>query len=75
MEGGEKKKRRAGHEKVPSSPTPPYTTIWTTLHVLTSKVRPVAQLGFLVAAGQHTDSSVLDEVHPPSNCALADDEV
>ncbi len=42
---------------------------------LTSKVRPIAQLGFRVAAGQHTDSSMLDEIHLPSNCALADYEV
>lgn len=47
----------------------------TTLHVLTSKVRPIAQFGFLVAPGQHTDSSVLDEVHLTSDCALANDEV
>lgn len=42
---------------------------------LTAKVRAVAQLGFLVATGQHANSSVLDEVHLASNCALTDDEV
>lgn len=43
--------------------------------VLTSKVRPVAQLGLLVAPCQHADSAVLNEVHFPSHRALTDDEV
>lgn len=44
-------------------------------HTLTAKVGAIAQLGLLVAAGEHTDTSVLDEVHLPAHGAFADDEV